>query len=123
MYIRKGKFEQAIEIIEESIIEIGRNPNLVAHIAIAQYKAGREKEFNSLIDELERRNAAKEKKVEMAFALLYAGIGEDKKALDWLEKAYLAKETRLVYLKIEPLFQHLHTYPEFKELLKKVGFE
>jgi tetratricopeptide (TPR) repeat protein len=56
-------------------------------------------------------------------AAIYAGLGEQDKAFEWLTRAYEEHSGQLVCIKIEPWFENLRSDPRFKELLKKVGFE
>jgi hypothetical protein len=52
----------------------------------------------------------------------YAAAGENELAMDWIEKAYDAHETRLVYLKGSPSWGALHTQPRFQALLRRMNF-
>jgi serine/threonine-protein kinase len=54
-------------------------------------------------------------------ALIYASLGENKQALDWLEKAYAKQDWFLWYLNVEPAYKDLRSEPRFAELLRKVG--
>lgn len=55
-------------------------------------------------------------------ALTYASIGEDTKAIDWLEKAFIFKDKDLVYVNVEPKFNSLMDNNRFKDLIKKMNF-
>ncbi len=61
--------------------------------------------------------------VQYALALVYHGLGNREKTLDWLEKAFEEKATLMQDLKIEPLWQALRSEPRFIALLKKMGLE
>jgi DNA-binding winged helix-turn-helix (wHTH) protein len=50
-----------------------------------------------------------------------ARLGEKPRALGWLEKAYDERSDHLVLLKVDPLFDDLHTDPRFADLLRRVG--
>jgi hypothetical protein len=50
-------------------------------------------------------------------------MGENEKALQLLNKAYLDHEVEMYWLKVEPLFRPLHGDPRFENLLKKIGFK
>jgi hypothetical protein len=56
-------------------------------------------------------------------AWCYAGLGDKKEALDWIEKAYENQDPWLIYLKIDPTYNSIRSEPRFKALLSKVGFE
>ena len=55
-------------------------------------------------------------------ALIYLGLGENGKAIDWLEKAYEGRSQWLTWLKVEPLFDPLRSDPRFQALYKKMNF-
>ena len=55
-------------------------------------------------------------------ALVYAGLGRHESALEWLDKAYEARDVHLVFLPIDPLWNDLRTHPRFRELLRRCRF-
>src|SRR5467141_715563 len=56
-----------------------------------------------------------------AFAMIYLGLGEKEKALDWLDKSYQDQESACWYLTVEPIYDSVRNEPRFQALLKKVG--
>ncbi len=57
----------------------------------------------------------------MQIAKLYAHAGEKDRALDWLEKAYQERESRLVYLGVVPEWDPLRDDPRFQDLLRRMN--
>jgi tetratricopeptide (TPR) repeat protein len=55
-------------------------------------------------------------------AWIYANLGENEKALDWLEKAYEKRDARLVQLNIDPKWDRLRGEPRFQKLVKWMNF-
>jgi TolB-like protein/tetratricopeptide (TPR) repeat protein len=55
------------------------------------------------------------------FAAVYTGLGENRTALDWLDRAYTERNDRLVYLGSEPMADPLRSDPRFARLLAKIG--
>jgi serine/threonine protein kinase/Tfp pilus assembly protein PilF len=53
-------------------------------------------------------------------ARLQAHAGQKSQALDWLEKAYEQHESRLVYVKADPVFENLRDDPRFKDLFHRM---
>jgi hypothetical protein len=49
-------------------------------------------------------------------------MGEDIKAMDWLEKSYISKEKKLVYVNVEPKFKGIRNNSRFKHLIKQMNF-
>ena len=60
--------------------------------------------------------------------LVMAGLGEEERAIDWLEK-YLERSTEMIYLRVlattnvyERPFYFLRSNPRFKELIRRMNF-
>src|SRR5881296_1279042 len=58
-----------------------------------------------------------------AFADIHLGLGEEEKALDWLEKSYQDRESACWYLEVDPIYDGVRNEPRFQALLKKIGLE
>ena len=52
---------------------------------------------------------------------LYLALGEKDEALAWLEKAYKAKPSTLLYMRCRPEFERLRADPRFADLVRRVG--
>jgi TolB-like protein/tetratricopeptide (TPR) repeat protein len=55
-----------------------------------------------------------------ALALIYTALGEQATAIDWLERAYEAREIDIGYLKVDPALEPLHRSPRFEALVQQV---
>src|SRR5712691_6006275 len=55
------------------------------------------------------------------FAAVYLGLGDNRTALGWLDRAYKERNDRLVYLGTDPIADPLRSDPRFTQLLAKVG--
>lgn len=51
---------------------------------------------------------------------LYTRAGKNDEALDWLEKAYLARDQNMPYLGVDPIFDTLRDDPRYQGLLRKM---
>jgi tetratricopeptide (TPR) repeat protein len=54
-------------------------------------------------------------------AMVWTGLGEKNKALEYLEKAYEEKESAMAFLKVWPILDSLRPEPRFQALLKKMN--
>ncbi len=54
------------------------------------------------------------------FAAIYTGLGDNRTALDWLDKAYKERTDRLVYLGVDPIADPLRSEPRFRDLMKRL---
>jgi len=55
-------------------------------------------------------------------ALAYVSMGENSKALDWLEKSFAYKDKSLVKINVEPNFEVIKDNFRFKNLIKQMNF-
>ena len=56
-------------------------------------------------------------------AIVYLGLGDRARALDYLEQAYAADSQWMPYLRGDRIFDPLRSEPRFAALMKKLGFE
>ena len=54
-------------------------------------------------------------------AMIYSGLQDAGATLDWLEKAYLERDVRLTFIKIEHKWDWLRTSPRFARLVMQIG--
>jgi TolB-like protein/DNA-binding winged helix-turn-helix (wHTH) protein/Tfp pilus assembly protein PilF len=59
--------------------------------------------------------------VALLIAESYLDLGSNNEALDWLEKAYVARPYQITYLAVDPVWEPLRGEPRFQELLRKIG--
>lgn len=85
-------------------------------------KSGYTDEAMEILYEIEQKQA-----FPAAFAIdiakIYIGIGDNKKALSWLEKAYNRRSSGMILIKIDPYYTDLQSEPRFQELLRKMNFK
>ncbi len=83
-------------------------------------KMGRIAEARALIDGLLK--LSKEQDVPSDhIAFIYNGLGENDKALEWLERAYKEHDPKMAFLKVEPKWNNLRSEPRFIELMKRMN--
>lgn len=56
-------------------------------------------------------------------AIVYAGLHENAKALDWLERAYADRSNAIIFLRVDPELEGLRFDPRFQNLLRRLGLE
>jgi TolB-like protein/DNA-binding winged helix-turn-helix (wHTH) protein len=52
---------------------------------------------------------------------LYARLGENDQAFEWLEKDYQERAPYIAFMKVDPSLDSLHSDPRFQELLRRLG--
>lgn len=114
VYLLQGKPEKALAEMQQETNEAWRNFGLM----LAYQALGRKKEVEKMLNDYIVKFAKDEA---YQIAEVYAFRGEKDKAFEWLEKAYLAKDSRLTYLKGDPLLKNLENHPRYHAFLKKMN--
>jgi len=120
LYMQKRMYEQAIAEYEKARDLSVDDPHIIALIGHSYALAGKLDRARAALKEL--KELAKRKYVQpYSIAVVYAGLGEKDQALAWLERAYDDRSSYVVYLKVEPIFDSLHSEPRFVDLIRRVG--
>lgn len=54
-------------------------------------------------------------------AVVYAGLGENDRALDWLERSWRTHQVHFPFATVEHRFRDLHNLPRFRSLMHRAG--
>jgi serine/threonine protein kinase len=114
-YLEMGMYEEAMSAFEK-----GRNNKDYRGFGFG--RAGKRDEALGILEELKEQWKQGNIRAH-SIAMIYAGMGEEELAIEWLEKCYEIREPRLVQLKVDPKFDNLRSDPRFKALLKKMNLE
>ena len=96
-------------------------PVLTAYLGCTYAKNGQR---DKAMETLEELNQLGRRRFVTPFcqALVYLGLGENSRAIDWLEKAYEGRSVWVAWLKVEPMYDPLRSDPRFQALYKKMNF-
>jgi serine/threonine-protein kinase len=121
LVLRKtGCYELAMTEGEKGVKLSGGSPMMCAALAHTLGTAGRSVEARQILNDL--TGQAKQKYVApYFFAGIHVGLGEDDRALEYLEKAYEEHSNWLIYLHIDPSMDGLRDNPRFQDLLRRIG--
>jgi serine/threonine-protein kinase len=120
VFRKMGRFELAIAEGEKGVTFSGDSPLLRAGLAQTFGTARRREEAIKILDDLTKQ--AKQKYVpSYFFAGIHIGLGEDDRAIEYLEKSYDERSLWLVYLHIDPSMDGLRSNSRFQNLLRRVG--
>lgn len=122
-YEQKGLYDKAIEQHRMAIELTGGFPLSKAVLAKAQALAGKREEAEATLDSLLKLSEANQAYVPAyGIALIHIGLGDTRRALEWLNKAYDERFIWLVYLNVDPVYDRLRGEFGFKQLLKRMQF-
>jgi len=115
-----GKSDEGVRAIETYVQLEGRRPLGLGILGGAYSIAGRIREAQILLKELE--GLAQEIYLpSMAFAMAYLGLREIDKALDWFDKAAEERNATIVHFHYNPIWDSLRSHPRYHALLRKIN--
>jgi serine/threonine-protein kinase len=90
-------------------------------LGYAQARSGDAQAARALVAELEARSAQRYVPA-TSIATIYAGLGENETALDWLQRAYDQRDVRLSFLKVDRRWDALRNDPRFGAIESAMAF-
>jgi len=120
-YEQKGMYEEAATAFEKVITLSGGSVEMAAGLRNGYKASGERGYFQEKLKLLEGR-WRREKEGAYRIAEVHASLGEQDRALEWLEKVYERRDMSLVNLRVTPKFDVLRSDPRFQDLLRRVGF-
>ncbi|HEY6660177.1 MAG TPA: protein kinase [Pyrinomonadaceae bacterium] len=127
-YVQKGMHQEAIAELRKLIKapESGPLPDKVieaeseasASLGFAYGMAGKQAEARAILNQLDA--LSKRRYVSpLYFAIVYAGLKNNDRAMEYLNKAFEARHPGLVLIRIEPMFDALRSDQRFTQLTKR----
>jgi serine/threonine protein kinase/tetratricopeptide (TPR) repeat protein len=127
-YVQKGLCTEAIAELRALIKApaVGPVPDQVieaeteasASLGFAYAMAGKRAEARAILEKFQaltmRRHVSG-----LYFAIIYAGLKENEKAIDYLNQAFVSRHPGLVLIRIEPMFDGLRSDERFKQLVTR----
>ena len=119
-YMQKRNFAEGILYLKRAVMLYSSNPQPKGSLGHAYGLAGKPGKAQKIVDEL--LTLAKTEYVSAwAIAIIYIGMGEKDRAVEWLEKAYQDRNASLVWLKVNPEFDPIRSDARFKNLLTRLN--
>jgi TolB-like protein len=115
---QKHKHDEAIAEFRRAIELSGGNTTFESNLANAYAVSGRKEEATKIVKDLESRQR-QNSSTDASIALIYVGLGDNDRALIWLNKAYQARFNPSILMR--PVFDPLRTDPRFQDLLHRIG--
>jgi len=117
VYLGRGEYAEAIRRLER-MDRAGVGDALLLGYGYA--RAGRTAEARQILGEVEGRSGT-EQVLLVKIALVHVGLGDLERAVDALEEAYRQRQTGVLHLRMNPLYDPLRPEARFRELMKKAG--
>jgi tetratricopeptide (TPR) repeat protein len=114
-----GRFDEAAAEFGKVLEKNPDGAHVLGSLGYVNARAGRHSEAKRVLTRL--LELSKHEDVSFFVALVYAGLGENQPALDWLEKAVAARSGSIRYLKVEPRLDSVRGEPRYRNLMLQVG--
>ena len=115
-YIQQGEYEKGFASIDKAKLLTFRE----GHLGYGYAVSDRPEDAQKLLTELAEKSRP-EHIAAYQIALIYSGLGENDRAFEWLEKACEQHSPQLVWLKLSPEFEPLHSDLRWNKLLTRLG--
>jgi DNA-binding winged helix-turn-helix (wHTH) protein/tetratricopeptide (TPR) repeat protein len=121
-YEQKGMYAEAIEEFNRAIAISNCNSDTLASLAHCYAVSGRTREALDLLAQLHRlREDTYVSQYDLA--LVYLALGEEEKALEWLDNAFEEQSGWMAFLGVDPRLDPLRTKQGFRSLLRLTGLD
>jgi serine/threonine protein kinase/Tfp pilus assembly protein PilF len=121
-YLKKGMSDEGLAELEKAVSLSPGNTLFLGQLGQAYAVVGKVAEAREVLQQLEELSRHKYvSPYHMAY--VYTGLGEQEKAMDWLERAYEERAGAVYGIKGSFLFTSLHPHPRFRALLRKMNLE
>jgi eukaryotic-like serine/threonine-protein kinase len=119
-YEQKGMFAEAITELNQAARLSGGSAQMKATLGHGYAAAGKRNEALKILNGLEE--TARQGYVSpYDIATVYNALGDPNQTFKWLDRALEERSGWLVYLKVNPILDNLHSDPRFKDLLQRIG--
>jgi len=115
----KGALADAVKTLEHAADKFG-DPFSLAYLGMTYGIAGKRDQAQNILERLEPGGAPG--RVPSIFpAFVYVGLGEHRKAIDHIEKAFDEHDAFVLWLRVSPDWDLLRTDPRFQQLLLRLN--
>jgi len=120
-YILLEEFDKSIEVYEKAVNLSGRLAEILGGLGHAYGIAGRNREAKKILEEL-NNYTIKYYMSPVQIAFVYAGLGENDKVFEMLERAFKERSWELIFMREEPWFDYLREDHRFMEFVSRLKF-
>jgi adenylate cyclase len=118
-YVQKGQYADALAGVDAW----RHSDNVAWNLAMTAYvfgRSGNPAKANLALEHLEK--ATQHRPFDpLSFAVAYIGLGNNDKAMVWLEKAYTEHSSSLSAIKVDPTYDPVRSDPRFQDLVRRIG--
>lgn len=121
-YEQKGAYPQAIAEMNKAAAISNASPMVSGSLGHAYGVSGDRADAEGILQQLLQQS--KTQYVSPFYvALVYVGLREKDKAMDWLEAGFKDRSNAIIFLKVDPELDALRSLPRFQSLLRRMAFQ
>ncbi len=121
-YLQAGDYRSAIELLNEARELMGDIPSVLGALGQAYALCGRRDEARELLERLCADGNTRHVPW-TPFAVIYIGLGDVPRALEYLSRAVELRQRSVTSLKVHPLYDAIRSEPDFQALLRQVRLD
>jgi TolB-like protein/Flp pilus assembly protein TadD len=118
--IHEKRWEPAIEEFRKALEATGGCSYAKAHLGYALAASGRHTEARAMMQEMIQLGELRYVPA-LDLAIVAIGLGDNKEALDWLDKGFQERSNYLIYVVHDAIFDPLRCEPRFQEMVRRIG--
>jgi len=118
-YERKEMLPDAIATLQKAVDAEHGDCAALADLSHAYAVAGQHDKAQAILGQLLARSQRESVSPEI-LANIYCGLNDRERAMDWLEKAYIARAPGLIYIGVDAVYDPLRSESRFQALLLKL---
>ena len=120
IYEQTGKTDEAIQEFIKAEELFGTDPEWIGSLKEGFARSGAREYWNRTLKRY-RKSAISHYVSPGMVAAVCARVGDKQCVFEWLEKGFEERDDLLINLKVEPIFDSLHSDPRFQDLVRRVG--
>ncbi len=121
-YEQKNAYPQALSELQKAVGISHDSPQMLGALGHAYGASGNRSEAERVLAKL-MEQSKKQYVSPFYVAIVYVGLGENDKAVDWLERAYADRSNAIVFSKVDPQLDRLRSTPRFQSLLHRLALQ
>jgi adenylate cyclase len=112
----KGMYDKGLTMLQQ----VRDHPLITTFLGYIYGKAGKKEEAQQILEDL--LNKAKQNYFSpYMIAVVYSSLGDKDKVFNWLEIAFEERDTNNWCIKVDPMFDDVHSDPRWTKLMGKMG--
>jgi len=120
VHVGTRNYRGAVVDLEKALTIVADDSWTLTRLGTAYALAGEKNKAETILQGM-LRDSKNRGPLAMNIAQIYSVLGENKPAMDWLEKAAQYREGALILMNVRSEFQRLHSDPRFVDLTRRVG--